>query len=89
VFTPSFKLAPAIVDVIKHFGWQKIGVVAGETPEDFSAVRSLQTAAKEADIEILSVVNAISERPAAMEELVDYMSSELSDIRVWVMFFTV
>eukprot|EP00873_Tetraselmis_striata_P014502 jgi/Tetstr1/434766/TSEL_023817.t1 len=88
VFSPSFKLAPAMVDVIQHFGWQKIGIVSGETAEDFSSVRSLQSAAKSAGIEILSIVNTVSSDAEAVAELVHYMNSELLHVRVWVMFFT-
>jgi len=89
VFTPSFKLAPAIIDVILRFGWKKIGIVAGETPEDFSAVRSLETVARDAGISIASVVKPVSDKPEDMEDLVRQMNEEQFHIRVWVMYFTV
>ena len=89
VFAPSFKAAPALIDVLKHYNWAKVGVVLGHTPEDFSALLSFTEAAHSVGIEVMGTVKALSDSGEAMEELVEYMNRELPQIRIWVMFFGV
>jgi hypothetical protein len=89
VFSPAFKVAPVLIDVLRHFGWSRVGVVTGHTPEDFSAARTFEAAARASGIEILGTASALSDSSEAMEELVEYINRDLPNIRVWIMFFAV
>ena len=86
---PAYRTAYVIIDLCKRLGWDQVGVINGDTLEDFEAVRVFQNSAKAWNITVAATVNAASDSREDMEELVHHMHADLSHIRIWVMFFPV
>lgn len=78
-----------IVSLCQHFGWDYVGVINGDTLEDFEAVRVFKNEAQDANITVAAVVNAASDSPEDMRELVNHMHTELEHVRIWVQFYPV